>query len=277
MGLTIVLTPTPASLAALNEQSTILATVTDYDGNNAGKDVTINWTTTDGTLSAATSTTDANGLTSVVLTSSRTLGGATVTATSPKEGGTGQITVPFTDKWVATGATYSAWQNNGGPYSCSAWTPDPATVAAGTIFTQSASCYQNQFAYQQNREVSLVTGQVRNSGNAFAIYQTVGVTANQQAVGTKQVAPTCQWSSFSKYGVYATGWTHGVYSNGSSASDWQLWLGSGSSVGSLPDGTGTLTYGGRVYSVGQFRDSGCLGGKNCSTTRMEYEACSVPQ
>lgn len=50
------------------------------------------------------------------------------------------------------------------PYSCSAWSPDASTINKGTAFTQSAVCYQNQIAYQQNREVSLVTGQVRNVG-----------------------------------------------------------------------------------------------------------------
>lgn len=164
MGLTIVIQATPGSLAALGEKATLVATVQDYDGNNAGRGVVINWTTSDGGLSAATTTTDANGQTSVVLTSSKTIGGATVSATSPAEGGTGQITVPFTDKWVSTSAMYSAWQDSGAPYSCSAWSPDASTINQGTSFTQSAVCYQNQIAYQQNREVSLVTGQVRNVG-----------------------------------------------------------------------------------------------------------------
>lgn len=111
MGLTIVIQATPGSLAALGEKATLVATVQDYDGNNAGRGVVINWTTSDGGLSAATTTTDANGQTSVVLTSSKTIGGATVSATSPAEGGTGQINVPFTDKWVSRGLGSNGTKN----------------------------------------------------------------------------------------------------------------------------------------------------------------------
>lgn len=75
MGLSIVIQATPGSLAALGEKATLVATVQDYDGNNVGSGVVINWTTSDGGLSAASTTTDASGQTAVTLTSSNTLGG----------------------------------------------------------------------------------------------------------------------------------------------------------------------------------------------------------
>lgn len=274
MGLTIVIQATPGSLAALGEKATLVATVQDYDGNNAGRGVVINWTTSDGGLSAATTTTDANGQTSVVLTSSKTIGGATVSATSPAEGGTGQITVPFTDKWVSTSAMYSAWQDSGAPYSCSAWSPDASTINQGASFTQSAVCYQNQIAYQQNREVSLVTGQVRNVGGVIPLYQTVQAARSQQAVGTKQSTPSCAWSSFTKNGVYATGWDHGVSNTGGPKQGYRLYL--GQYIGEVANATDSFAYNGRIYTIGKFRQSTCLG-KNCASSREEYEACSVPQ
>ncbi|MUH94375.1 Ig-like domain-containing protein [Pseudomonas aeruginosa] len=274
MGLTIVIQATPGSLAALGEQATLVATVQDYDGNNAGSGVVINWTTSDGGLSAAATTTDANGQTAVILTSSHTLGGATVTATSPAEGGSGQITVPFTDKWVATSATYSAWQNSGAPYSCTAWSPDASTIASGTAFTQSAICYQNQVAYQQNREVSLITGQVRNVGSLIPLYQTLQVTVTQAATGTKQSAPSCFWDSFTKHGVNSDGvWTRTTSNTGGPGTNFLLYL--GKYVGEVTYIGDTFIYNGAEYSIGKFRQSTCLG-KNCTSSRAEYEVCSVP-
>lgn len=207
MPLNIVLSATPPSIAATGEQSNIVATVTDYAGNNVGANLALAWTTSDGTLSTASTLTDANGQAAVTLTASHSIGGATVIATATTETGSGSIYVPFTDKWVAIAPVYSAWVNYGSPYSCSAWSPDPSTVPSGTTYTQSATCYQNQQAYQQNREQSAVTGQVRNAGAATPIYQTVQVTVNQQAVGTKAVAPQCyHYSSWKKDGVNSNAW-----------------------------------------------------------------------
>jgi hypothetical protein len=276
MGLTITIQSNPGSVAAAGEQATLVATVTDYNGNNAGKDVQIDWTTTDGNLNAPSTITNDAGQTSVVLTSSHNIGSSTVTATSPAEGGTGQLTIPFTDKWVATSAVFSAWQNNGDPYSCSAWTPDPSTVEKGTTFTQSASCSQNQIAYQQNREVSLITGQIRNVGTPIALYQTVPVTINQQASGTKQSTPSCAWTSAQRHGIYATGWSHSVGTDGKSKTDFRLFMGDLEHIGDVPKITDTLVYKGTIYSVGRFRQTGCMG-KNCATMRDEYEVCSTPQ
>ena len=276
MGLTIVIQANPGSVAAVGEQANLVATVTDYNGTNVGKDVKINWSTSDGSQSASSSITDANGQTSVILTSSRNIGSATVTAPSPEEGGTGQLTVPFTDKWAATSAVYTAWLDSGGAYNCSAWTPDPSTVTQGTAFTQSAICSQNQVAYQQNREVSLITGQVRNVGSPIPLYQTIQVSVTQQATGTKQGTPSCIWSSSQRYGVYSKGWTRTVsQTGGSRINPYRLYLGDGTVVGSVNALTDTLTYNGRVYSIGRFKQSGCMG-KNCASMRDEYEACSTP-
>ncbi|HBO6305045.1 Ig-like domain-containing protein [Pseudomonas nitroreducens] len=277
MGLTITVQAYPNTLAAVGEQGTVVANVTDYDGNNAGANVAIRWATSDGTLSATDTKTDANGQASVVLTSSHTIGGATVTATSTEEGGAGQVFVPFSDRWAPASAVYTGWQNSSDPYSCSAWSPDPSTVAAGTTFTQSATCSQNQIAYQQNREVSLITGQVRNSGAPIPLYQTIQVTITQQATGTKQSQPTCKWTAFTKEGIYATVWSHLVSNVDEDMTyGFLLYLGNGGTGVSVTNKTDTATYNGRIYSVGRFRQSTCLG-KNCAQNREEYEVCSVPE
>lgn len=275
MGLTITVQAYPNTLAAVGEQGTVVATATDYDGNNAGANVGIRWSTSDGTFSSTDTKTDANGQASVVLTSSHTIGGATVTATSTDEGGAGQVFVPFSDRWAPASAVYTGWQNSSDPYSCSAWSPDPSTVASGTTFTQDATCSQNQIAYQQNREVSLITGQVRNSGAPIPLYQTIQVTITQQATGTKQSQPTCKWVAFTKEGIYSTAWSHGVSNVGGPEQGYLLYLGEPTSVG-VSKATDTVSYNGRIYSVGRFRQSTCLG-KNCATSREEYEVCSVPE
>lgn len=186
MPVTIALVASPISLPATGEITTITATLTDYYGVGLGAGIVVNWKTTDGSLSAIQTSTDSNGLTSIALRSSPTLGGATVTATTSEEGGQGAIFIPFTDKWIAIASLYTGWSNSGVPYNCTAWSPDTSTVTAGQAFTQNASCIQNQVAYRQDREQSLVTGAIRNTGSPVALYQSISMTISQEAIGTKQ-------------------------------------------------------------------------------------------
>lgn len=192
--LVIKLTATPAQLVAIGEQSTIQATVTDAYGVPVEAGVKITWATTDGTISAPETLTDAAGNTSIILTSSHTIGGATVTAKSLDYGGTGSLYVPYIDKWVPYPSSYTTWTNYGAVYSCTAWSPDPSTVAAGTWFTQTASCWQTQIQYRQDRVQSVVSGAIANTGAPVALFQAIVVSVSQANVGTMAVGPTCAYS-----------------------------------------------------------------------------------
>lgn len=194
LDLVIKLTATPSQLVAIGEKSTIEATVTDAYGAAVEAGVKIKWTTTDGTISAPETLTDANGKTSIILTSSKTLGGATVTASSIDYGGSGSLFVPYIDKWVPYPSTFTGWSNYGAVYSCTGWTPDPSTVAAGTWFTQTASCWQTQIQYRQDRVQSVVSGTISNTGAPVALFQAIVVTVSQANVGTMNVGPVCEYS-----------------------------------------------------------------------------------
>lgn len=200
MGLKVELVANPASIAATGEVTTITATVTDYFGGNVGAGTNLAWSTTSGTLGASQTATDVNGQTSVTLRSSNVIGGATVTAATVTNEGQGSLYVPFTDAWAAIAPIYTGWANYDSPYSCSGWTPDPSTVPAGSAFTQSQNCYQNQIAYRQDRQQSLVTGQIVNVGGPVPAYQTILITQQQAAIGTQApatppppAAATCEW------------------------------------------------------------------------------------
>jgi hypothetical protein len=189
----IALTASPASIVANGQTSTITATVTDYYGVAVPNNV-LNLSTTDGSLNATQATTNASGQASVTLKSSNTLGGTTVTATTVENDGTKSLWVPFIDSFVAYPSTYTGWANNGGVYSCSAWSPDVSTVNAGTWFTQTATCYQNYYRYRQDRQQSIVTGAITNVGGQVTEYTTSTVGVSQSAVGTKSVS-TCRYTS----------------------------------------------------------------------------------
>jgi hypothetical protein len=188
MPVNISLSASPASLVAIGEVTTIQAAVTDYYGVAIEGSV-LNWRTTDGGLSTWQTVTNASGVTSLNLTSSRTLGGATVTAETLERDGSGAIFVPFVDRWVAYPSGYTAWENTGGVYSCSGWSPDASTVASGTWFTQWASCWQTQYQYRYDYEQSVVTGAVRQVGGPVVLYQSVIVGVSQANVGTLYVPP----------------------------------------------------------------------------------------
>lgn len=203
MPVNIALVAAPTTLVASGQTATITATVTDYYGVPI-EGSTLNWTTTDGVISAPKTITNDKGITSITLTSSHTLGGATVTAESQEKDGKTSIFVPFIDQWVAYPSTYTAWANYGSVYSCTAWSPDPSTIAAGTWFTQWANCWQTQIQYRQDREQSVVSGAVRNSGAPVALFQAIVVSISQASVGTLQTGPVCVYAPGSSYIGYKT-------------------------------------------------------------------------
>jgi hypothetical protein len=77
----------------------------------------------------------------------------------------------------------------------------------------------------------------------------------------------CQYSSFQRNGVYAYGYERSVPGN-----SYQLYL--GQYIGTINSAAETITYNGQVYGVGAYRDRICIG-KNCTSERYEYEACTV--
>ncbi|WP_277594472.1 Ig-like domain-containing protein [Pseudomonas chlororaphis] len=85
------LTASPSSITANGTStSTLTATVKDAHGNTAPAGVPVTWHTSAGTLASGSSSTNASGVASVVLTSSTAAGSATVDATA----GTGTASVP---------------------------------------------------------------------------------------------------------------------------------------------------------------------------------------
>jgi hypothetical protein len=184
----ISLTASPPSLVANGQYSTITATVTDYYGVPIPNNV-INWSTSDGTISAGQTSTNASGQTSISLRSSWTLGGAAVYASTAENDGTAGIWVPFVDSFVAYPSDYTGWTAYNAVYGCGAWSPDVSTVDSGTWFTQWATCYQNYYRYRQDRQQSIVTGAITNVGGQVAEYTSSTVGVSQSAVGTRYVAP----------------------------------------------------------------------------------------
>jgi hypothetical protein len=250
--------------------------VTDYYGVAIGSNV-INWTTTDGSISANQTVTNASGVTSITLTSSRTLGGTSVTAKTVENDGAGTIWVPFIDNFVYYPPTYTSWVAYGAVYSCTAWTPAVSTVDSGTWFSQSASCWQNYYRYRQDQQVSEVTGTVINAGGLVTEYTSAVVGVSQGAIGTKVTtppAPVC-WSS----GNHSGGVNQGVFFDGYSLQGQSGPTGAlilyyngntGLSIPSLSDSIAyagyRLTVGGLFYTNNQ--------GRNGQT--WNYQICQVP-
>jgi len=81
----------------------------------------------------------------------------------------------------------------------------------------------------------------------------------------------CVYTSVTRNGVYAYAFTKVVGAVGSET--YSLWL--GKFIGTMQGANGTIVYNGQTYGVGAYRDKGCLGGKNCSNERYEYEVCTV--
>jgi hypothetical protein len=279
MPVNIALSANPNSLVAIGQQATITATVTDYYGVAIASAV-LNWKTTDGTISPAQTATNASGQSSITLTSSHTLGGATVSAETVEKDGIGSIWVPYIDKWVATTSTYTGWSNSGGVYSCGAWSPDASTVPSGTGFWQSTNCWQTQVRYRQDREVSVVTGAIRNVGGLVAEYQAVVVTISQFAVGTLVIAPVCTYVGMGGGGfANSTLWAAIIWGATTADITYHLYVSGDTGITvTVPyanqSGAGvTAAYNGQTYTVGGLAAVNPLGG-NAGNVRNLYPACA---
>jgi hypothetical protein len=279
----ITLTSSPPSLIATGQSSTVTATVTDYYGLPIAGNA-LNWSTTDGYISAGQTATDANGASSVTLTSSRTLGGTVIAVSTIENDGSGAIWVPFIDNFVYYPSDYTGWVAYDPVYGCGVWSPDPSTVDSGTWFTQSTSCYQNYYRYRQDRQVSEVTGSVINVGGAIAEYTTSAVPVSQGAAGTKVTTPPTPPPSAtpvcSSYGDRSDGvngaWTYWDVSTmggtGINNTPATLWY-NGHTGLSMPNRSGYLDYNGMRFTVGsQFYTNSI--GKNGTT--WNFKVCRVP-
>lgn len=283
MPVKIALTANPTFLVAIGEQSTITATVTDYYGV-AMAGIVLNWTITDGTKSAAQTTTNAGGVTSITLTSSHNLGGSTVTAETVEKDGIGSIWVPYIDKFVAYPSTYTPWANYGAYYSCTAWSPDTSTVASGTWFTQTASCWQQQQQWRQDRLQSVVTGSIKNNGSPVPLYQAIIIGISQVNVGTKVVAPVCSFAwvgpgtnIFGPSNFLWTGKSRDDAGNNATVALVQGgYTGLSLTYNQIDAGQGVV-YNGAFYTVGASRGtwySGGMGGGGVQNNVYEY--CITP-
>lgn len=79
----------------------------------------------------------------------------------------------------------------------------------------------------------------------------------------------CVWTSFSRNGVYAYGFEHGT---GGNSVGYQLYL--GTYIGTISSPSEKIYYNGQYWTVGSYVTKTCLG-KNCTSEREEYYACSV--
>jgi hypothetical protein len=91
------------------------------------------------------------------------------------------------ENWVAASPNYTNWQNTGGIYQCTNWTPDPSTIDYEASFTQTANdCKQDQTRSRQEREQETNTLAYRNVGTPITETQTLnGQTTSRTAIGTK--------------------------------------------------------------------------------------------
>lgn len=285
MPVTVSLSASPASIVANGQTSTITATLTDYYGV-AVANSKVNWSTTNGTLSASQATTNASGQASVTLKSSWTLGGASVRATTAENDGSNTLWVPFIDSFVSYPSAYTGWVAYGAVYSCTAWTPDPSTVATGTWFTQTATCYQNYYRYRQDQQQSIVTGAVTNVGGQVAEYTTSAVGVSQGAIGTKSVGTCSFYSPIAMPGGQAAAFVtidpQGAKGFITNETVMDNLLNPSSTAGSGPTSTnvhgttiwnGYIDWKGNRYTSGSFRE---LNVEYGSIYRYYFELCKSP-
>ncbi|MBD77313.1 MAG: hypothetical protein CL840_00065 [Crocinitomicaceae bacterium] len=96
---------------------------------------------------------------------------------------------------------YGAWANEGGAYSCSAWSPTPGTVNLGEHFVQDRECKQNQ---KRTRTVYNVWKSGKETVKTTeTASQTINVAQEQSATGTKDYitgSSTGAWSAWANDG-----------------------------------------------------------------------------
>jgi hypothetical protein len=98
-----------------------------------------------------------------------------------------QQSIGSLETWAATTASYTNWVNNGEVIACSNWTPDPATITIGLLFTQTATdCQQPQTRNKQDREQEATTLEIRNKGVVIIENQIISANSTRTATGMKE-------------------------------------------------------------------------------------------
>ncbi len=198
-GLTLV--ATPDSLEANGSTtSTLNAQVKDANGNPVGAGVTVTWATTDGTLVNSTSTTDASGKASTVLTSSQKAGAVTVeaaagaarntaaltfTAGAPAPGNSGLTLVATPDAIEADGlstSTLSAtvrdvYGNLVGAGVAVSWSSSDGVLNGSTSTTNASGVASAVLTSSKVAGAVIVEAQAGRAQNAVALTFTPGAPA----------------------------------------------------------------------------------------------------
>lgn len=133
---------------------------------------------------------------------------------------TGAQTITVSQSQSATGTkdyiagttpgSWGAWSNDGSAYACGTWSPSASTVNLGSSFTQSRTCDQNQ---KRTRTIYNVWKSGKQTAKTTETgVQTIEVTQNQSATGTKDYITTTRtgsWSGWSNTGSVknCSGWT----------------------------------------------------------------------
>ena len=97
--------------------------------------------------------------------------------------------------------SYTNWTNDGQVISCSNWTPDPATITIGLLFTQTATdCQQPQIRSRQDREQETTTFVIRDKGAAVKETKSIIASSTRQSTGLKEtwalITPTyTEWAN----------------------------------------------------------------------------------
>ncbi|MBX9838972.1 MAG: hypothetical protein K2X69_11760 [Silvanigrellaceae bacterium] len=93
-----------------------------------------------------------------------------------------------TENWITTTPLYTEWVNNGEPFDCTNWSPDPSTIVLGQAFTQTADdCQQQQTRTRQDQEIETTTSSLRNVGEKVIENQTILATDTRYSEGTLEV------------------------------------------------------------------------------------------
>lgn len=163
LGVVAILSASPTSITANGSStSTITATVKRLDGTLVGSGVTVSWTKTVGTLSAATSTTNGSGVATITLTSATLTGTSSVTATAHGVGlstpvvfapGVGHVTTNVanptsivgngTSTSTLTATVKDANLNLVGAGTVVNWTTDLGTLTGATSVTNASGIATN--------------------------------------------------------------------------------------------------------------------------------------
>lgn len=197
------LTATPSSITANGSStSTLVATISDVNGNPVGSGAVVNWQATSGYLAAVSTTTDANSKATVLLTSSTTMGTATVTASSAA--GSANALVAFTPdqaaaRVISLTATPSSLTANGSDQSelvatvedaygnkmsagaAVSWTTTDGTLASSTTLTDASGKARVMLTAGSSMGLATVRA-IAAAGSAQANVQFVADVASARVV-----------------------------------------------------------------------------------------------